>query len=458
MVQYVNDELKVSRVLHAGYIFECGETRIIFDPILQNPFSHNCYAFPDVHFDQKKIADLHFDAIFISHFHDDHCCFESLNKLKKDTPVYMFCVHPEMFSLLSQLGFKYVHSLELDVTVTINEFVITPRRALDADVDCLFQIAAAGYNVLNVVDSWIDDETLDLLVNDSQWDLILWPFQTMREIEVLSPARAKAPPTNLPDEWLNQLKILNPKVLVPSSCQFQQESWSWYNKVFFPISYRQFADELHVKLPQIQVVRLNPSCSIVLKNEKIFAAVSLDWMTSTNDQNSDYNFDPHFLPPSTADIAMRFTALSLMQRQEVVRYCTNDISVRFQQLHETESPFFKTSRVWELNIFDHKGQREQYYYRICRNKMELLPAANESPSWRTEVSAAKIYSALHYGECLTSMYMRINDVIFSPEIEMQLADVELTEDPLVRCLFEGKFGAYQQAQLKHIQTSQGISL
>ncbi len=451
MVQDVNNELKVSRVLHAGYVFDCGGARIIFDPILQTPFSHNCYAFPEAHFDENKIAQLHFDAIFISHFHDDHCCFESLNKLKKDTPIYVFCVHPEMFSLLRQLGFKCVHSLELNVAVIIHEFVITPYRALDADVDCIFQIAAAGYNVLNVVDSWIDDETLDLRVNGPRWDLILWPFQTMQELEVLSPVRAKMAAAHLPNEWITQLTVLNPKAVVPSSCQFQQESWSWYNKVFFPISYRQFANELHVKLPQIQVVRLDPSCSIVLKNEEFFAAASLEWMTANSDHNSDYNFDPNLLPPPTADIAKQFTALSLTQFQDIMQYCTDGIPSRFKKLQETEISFFQVSRVWELNVFDHQGQREQFYYRICKNKIELLPIANEPPSWRTEVAAAKIYSALHYGECLTSMYMRINDVIFSPEIEMQLADVELTEDPLVRCLFEGKFGAYQQAQLKLIQ-------
>lgn len=53
-------------------------------------------------------------------------------------------------------------------------------------MDSMFQIKAVGLNVLNVVDSWIDPTALIELAHDAPWDMVLWPFQTMREIEVLS--------------------------------------------------------------------------------------------------------------------------------------------------------------------------------------------------------------------------------------------------------------------------------
>jgi putative membrane protein len=71
--------LKISRILHAGYVFECAGRRIVFDPIFENPFSRNCHAFPAVRFDLEQIRALPVDAVFISHFHDDHCSFESLD-------------------------------------------------------------------------------------------------------------------------------------------------------------------------------------------------------------------------------------------------------------------------------------------------------------------------------------------------------------------------------------------
>lgn len=31
--------LQISRILHAGYLFEYGDQKIAFDPIFENPFS-----------------------------------------------------------------------------------------------------------------------------------------------------------------------------------------------------------------------------------------------------------------------------------------------------------------------------------------------------------------------------------------------------------------------------------
>ena len=144
-------KLKISRILHAGYVFEFEKTQIAFDPIFENPFSHNCYAFPSVQFDLDQIKQLRFDAIFISHFHDDHCSMESLVHLHRDTPIYMYCLHDEMFELIQRLGFRKVHSLRLDQSVVIGGIEVIPRRALDVDVDSLFQIKAGEMNVLNVL-------------------------------------------------------------------------------------------------------------------------------------------------------------------------------------------------------------------------------------------------------------------------------------------------------------------
>jgi L-ascorbate metabolism protein UlaG (beta-lactamase superfamily) len=82
--------LTISRILHAGYVFDCGATRIAFDTIFENPFSHNCHAFPDVAFDVDQIRCQRFDAVFISHFHDDHCSLDSLDLLDRATPLYLY--------------------------------------------------------------------------------------------------------------------------------------------------------------------------------------------------------------------------------------------------------------------------------------------------------------------------------------------------------------------------------
>ncbi len=101
--------IRVSRIFHAGYVLQCGGTRIVFDPLFENPFSFNCHAFPDVAFDLAAVSDLRFDAVFISHYHDDHCSFESLKHLRRETPIYIFCLFPEMSAWIRELGFAAVY-------------------------------------------------------------------------------------------------------------------------------------------------------------------------------------------------------------------------------------------------------------------------------------------------------------------------------------------------------------
>ena len=50
--------LTISRILHAGYVFECEGRLIAFDPIFENPFSRNCHAFPEVRFDHARIRQV----------------------------------------------------------------------------------------------------------------------------------------------------------------------------------------------------------------------------------------------------------------------------------------------------------------------------------------------------------------------------------------------------------------
>ncbi|STR27966.1 Uncharacterised protein [Janthinobacterium lividum] len=111
--------LKISRILHAGYVFECEGTAIAFDPIVENPFSRNCHAFPPVRFDLDAVRRLRWDAVFISHFHDDHCSLDSLDALDRATPIYLYCVFDELFAMLRALGFTQVRRLHVDVPVQV---------------------------------------------------------------------------------------------------------------------------------------------------------------------------------------------------------------------------------------------------------------------------------------------------------------------------------------------------
>lgn len=442
--------LKISRILHAGYVFECDDTLIAFDPIFENPFSRNCHAFPDVRFDHAQIRNLAFDAVFISHFHDDHCSLESLDFLDRATPLHIYCLFDELFAMVRELGFVNVHQLRTNVPVSVGPFEVFPREALDSDVDSMFQIKAAGLNVLNVVDSWIDPGALELLAHDAPWDMVLWPFQTMREIEVLSPSRAAAAPPGLPGEWIDQLKILNPRYVVPSSCQFLQEPWSWYNHAFFPITYRRFQHDVEAALPDTRVVRLNPSVSVTLDATSLQPSAPLGWVLPVGEQDVDYQYDGSLAAPPTADIACRFPPLTAEQTARVFDYCRSGLLDKYRQMELPEDSFFEKPRVWRLTVYDHAGTATHFHYRVEGDGIDLL-AGPEALSWTTEIPIAKIHAALELGESLTTMYMRINDTVFDAETEADIESADIVDDPLIRCLFNDVFGAYQAAQLRRLK-------
>ncbi len=445
--------LTISRILHAGYVFASGATTIAFDPIFENPFSRNCHAFPGVRFDHERIRALGFDAVFISHFHDDHCSLDSLNLLPRATPIYIYCLFDEIFEMVRALGFTKVQPLQIDVPVAIGDVEVIARRALDADVDSMFQIRAAGLNVLNVVDAWIDPDALTQLAAFAPWDLVLWPFQTMREIDVLSPSRATPAPPTLPEEWFDQLKTLAPRYVVPSSCQFLQESWSWYNHAFFPITYRQFQREIEAALPGTRVVRMNPSVSMTLHAASLDAAPPLSWVVPVGEQDVDYDYQPGVKAPPTCEIATRFAPLTEEQAARVLAFCTSGLPARYRDMELPPGSYFEQERNWRLSIYDHAGQRSDFFYRIEGDSITAIDGEDTALAWTTEIAAAKIYAALELGESLTSMYMRINDAVFDAAVEAEIGDADIVDDPLIRCLFDDAFGAYQAAQLRSIKAA-----
>jgi hypothetical protein len=432
--------IKISRILHAGYVFESGATQILFDPVFENPFSRNCHAFPAVRFAPVQIRALRPEAVFISHFHDDHCSMESLDLLDRATPIYLYCLFDELFAMIRALGFVNVLALAVDAPVTIGAFEVIPRRALDADVDSMFHIRAGGLNVLNVVDSWMDPETLEQLKSCAPWDMVLWPFQTMREVEVIAPSRAEGGAVALPEEWREQLQALAPRYVVPSSCQFQQEPWSWYNHAMFPVTYRQFAQAVGEWLPAARVVRLNPSVSVVLTADALVPAAPLPWVLPVGAQDVDYDYDAAIVPPPTADIARHFAPLTAEQSALALDFCRNGLLEKYREMELPDDSYFATPCVWQLSVYDHAGAVQQFRYQIHGDSIALT-GDEEAPTWATEIPIAKLYAGLALGESLTSMYMRING---AP------ADADIVDDPLIRCLFNDAIGAYQAAQLRRL--------
>ncbi len=440
--------LQISRILHAGYLFRAENVQIAFDPIFENPFSVNCHAFPDVEFDAVAIQNQHFDAVFISHHHDDHCSFASLNLLDRLTPIYLYCVHEELFTLLREFGFQKVYSLARGKSVGVGPFTITPHRALNEDVDSIFEINVFDLKILNMVDSWMKSQAEKLLLQKAPWDVVLWPFQMMREVEVLIPTRADRKPSTWPEECATQLRGLSPRFVVPSSCQLIHEEWSWYRKAFFSFSYLDFSNMIRALLPRTQVIRMDPGTSFFLNKGSLLPAPELNWILPKGSQDVDYQYRTDHPVQSVSEIAQKFPKLDEDQVKRVFHFCENEIKKRYFEIGPPSDPFFQKERIWKLSCFDHRGHPIVFYYKLCDEHLEKTDF--KDADWTTEICMHKLFCALEDGETLTSLYLQINTETFAESVEEDLQTVDPMEDPLIRTLYNGQFASFQKAQLKKL--------
>lgn len=435
--------VKISRVLHAGYLIEYKNKKVLFDPIFENPFSVNCYAYPPIEFDIPALQKESFDAVIISHYHDDHFSVTSLNFIPRETPIYLFSFFSEHFAILREMGFREIYEIQWSKPFSIGELEIIPLRALDEDVDSIYHIKAENLNILNLVDSWIAPSTLDYLQTVAVWDLILWPFQTMREVEVIAPSATEtSEDLTLPAEWLEQLSFLRPRILVPSSCQFRFEDWSFYNDLFFPISYASFTKEISALLPQTTIKKLNPGQSIRLSESEFESCANLDWVKSSDSPDRDYTYLQSTTIPRLSEIAKKFPSLNTTQKEQTSQFIENDLPQRWSHLNEDHTLFFSEPRYWQLSIYSGTGEERKYFFQLTSSSRALtLTQSDWSQShWKTEISEYKLHRALFEGETLTSIYIRVSPA----------ANYSPLEDPLLRVLYEGQVAAYQKAQFAKI--------
>jgi hypothetical protein len=188
---------------------------------------------------------------------------------------------------------------------------------------------------------------------------------------------------------------------------------------------------------------------VLLDKDGLHSAAPLPWVLPVGPQDVDYEYRAG-AAPSTASIAMRFPALTGDQQARIEAFCTLGLLDQYRAMEIGDDSYFNQPRQWRLSVFDHMGERSDYFYRIEGDAIAALPSAPPALSWTTEIPAAKLYAGLALGESLTSMYLRINDMVFDDATEKQIASAEVVDDPLIRCLFNDQFGAYQAAQLRRL--------
>jgi hypothetical protein len=158
---------------------------------------------------------------------------------------------------------------------------------------------------------------------------------------------------------------------------------------------------------------------------------------------------------STKEIAKHFPALSPEQKRRVHLYCEHEMIETHQQIGQSHDPYFDHARFWRLALFDQNGTKTIFEYLIDKNQLSLRSSKGAALAWYTEVSTTKLYSALEYGESMSSMYVQINNLKFDEKIEAELRGVDILEDPLLRCLFSRDAASFQRSQLHRLLATPG---
>ena len=251
---------------------------------------------------------------------------------------------------------------------------VIPRRALDDDVDSLFQVRAAGVNVLNVVDSWIGPETLAQLAALGPWDMVLWPFQTMREVAVIAPRLAGPARPSLPDDWMEQLQVLRPAISCPAPASSCRRTGPGITTRCFPSLTASSRARWARRYQRPTVLRLDPSVSVLLDADGLTQAAPLPWVIPVGPQEIDFDYRPGFAPPATADIARRFPALSEADAALVLDFCRHGLLERYRDMELFEDSYFQQPRLWRLSLYGHDGAATVLHYRLDGDLIDLVPS------------------------------------------------------------------------------------
>lgn len=427
------------RLFHAGYQIQSKNACLLIDPILFNHFSVNLESYPPVIYDYEKLKSIKIDALFISHIHDDHLSLNSLNQLNREIPIYLYSpTHSRLFELIKSLGFLSVHALEVFSTYTIKDLSIQVWPALDNEVDCVLSFHSGETHILNVVDSWLPLGILPQL-QKIKWNLVLWPFQYMRELEVLSPDRFTANISSVLEEHLEQISRLAKQVLVMSSCQFRMIDDSWLNHQYFSISYQSFQQQLNAKYKELRVIQLLPGQGLKFDSSLNCQEVSpLNYVSSIDlSQSNDYHLVTPFTAPRLSHLSSNLGQLKIEAYDFLLAFTKYSlVNLLASIAAEPDKLFSWADFKWRLIIYDHRGYPEVFHFIRQNNYFKLVSTPFEVVDWETEIAATRFYQALTQGFPLTSLYMQIARNPLSVRAENYLQETcQLLEDPLIQILY-----------------------
>ncbi len=209
--------MRITALGHASYLIQSNNINILIDPVFGSTFENGeSIPFPDRKIHVNQIPKI--DAVFLSHFHDDHFDIQSLKIVGLETPIY--CPKSAYHILfLKKEGFKNIKAISKFSPIKLESLTITPTPS-DSPIhlEYGFILSVKGLYIWNQVDTVITPSILKQVSErvTSKFSLIFCPYQLLLEHAANWPQECE-----FPTRRYERLKMItrsfNTKYLIPSS-------------------------------------------------------------------------------------------------------------------------------------------------------------------------------------------------------------------------------------------------
>ena len=303
--------IKTTLVGHACLLIQSKETTILTDPVwfdyLWEEINTLC---PSITLNKDKVPPL--DVLNISHRHQDHFDVRTLAYLVKNekilTPDTLVLAPQDnlLLDILNELEFKNIKVVTDFEPIKVKDVTITPtpsRNQLSTAEDPFPEhgllVNDGEVTIWNQVDSLVNPEIIQQ-VGELYGQI---DFFHSRFVPLIEGNLSYNKPLTLPISeyctFLNIVKALNPRFVVPGSAAFRyRDELLFMNQVSFPITQDQFLRDLEAFCPEVPKAPFFPGDIAHISKEIIeIKKQSSDFVQVREDDSHLITFKPQAYVP-----------------------------------------------------------------------------------------------------------------------------------------------------------------
>lgn len=262
---------------HAGLAIKFKNTHVICDPLLNDvTIDSGTGVVSPVYPSRKFLKETIFDAVIVSHAHNDHFHLPSLALLNRQSTIYFPEGDRQIPLLLGALGFTRFISCKPGAVYKVGQLEIIPIPSAVPFPEMGIIIKNKTVSVWNMVDARPRSKNLIALKNKfGTPTLLLAYYQCFHEDKVLHAGFNDRFPFQTYEMLLKEAGQLQPIFMCPSSADLFNKKVGWLNYHMQPVKKQQFIDDYMKLNLKSKGVLLSAGDSFRLTNKKIIPSNKL---------------------------------------------------------------------------------------------------------------------------------------------------------------------------------------